>query len=402
MGRRKIIQPKRIIANEELPKNKRRRFQNDNETTSIIPADTSDPFLSQIPNFVKAFHAKLQSLAAEYIQATRDEKDANGWYRGYRLITGNRFEVKVMSDVIVKDFAEYLNPVDLIRYAERQAMKDTRITQSIPNPVFSDWSIIVSEDCDAQPIHIDVPLNNFQFGMILQDNTKGTMVLQKHIGPDSPEDLIRNAWKDAPQPIKDCIQHNESVKRRIQNLLDAYGPLLWPRERIDSGMVGCETLKPQLQCGDLICTCGGIPHAGPACDQFRMVVFAAVSPTRESLYNVDDQYFAHSSILFAVQILWDHINAASKRWLLNRLAKTVHDYEKTSIENHSYVSGPFTKLMHKMAEAQKRESAGSPTIVDQEVGKEIDKFMETFGGKSAEEMFQYQPPAVWNHIAGSL
>jgi hypothetical protein len=162
-------------------------------------------------------------------------------------------------------------------------------------------------------------------------------------------------------------------------------------------MVGSETIKSgqKLQCGDLLCTCGGIPHAGPASDQFRMVVFAAVSPTRDSLYNVDDQYFAHSAILFAIQIVWDHIDIVSKTWLLQRMAKTVQDYETGPIENHNYASAEFTQLMHKIAETQQKTPASNTQSIQEAVTKELEKFIETSGPKSERELFQYRPPTIW-------
>jgi hypothetical protein len=399
MGKRKNPQPKRI--HRELPEDetasKRRRFLKDNKTTNVILADSSDPLLWKIPKFVQAFHDKLHALQAEYLQAFQENKaDSNGWYRGYRRITGNRYEVKVLGDLILKEFSEYLNPLDLVRYAERQAKKDVRI-ESMPNHIFTEWSMIVSEECDAQPIHIDVPENNFQFGLILNANTKGTIVLNQHIGPNSPEDLTEHTWSDAPRMLKECMLQNESVKGRIQKLLNAYGPLLWPRERIQQDMVGSETIKSdqRLQCGDLLCTSGGIPHAGPASDHFRMVMFAAISPTRDTLYNVDDQYFAHSAILFAIQIVWDHIDVVSKTWLLQRMAKTVQEYEAGPIESHNYESAAFTQLMHKIADTQQKTPASNTQSIQEAVTKELEKFMKKSGPKSERELFQYRPPTIW-------
>lgn len=400
MGRQKTAQPKRIRVEEyDTEACKRRRFLRGNQTTNVISGDFSDPLLPRIPKFVQAFHDKLHALQAEYVQAFQSQKvDSNGWYRGYRRIHGDRYEVRVLSDLILKDFSEYLHPLDLIRYAERQAKKDTRI-QSMPNHVFTEWSMIVCEKCDAQPIHIDVPQNNFQFGLILNNGTKGTVVVQEHIGPNSPEELIREVWGDAPQTLKDCVLKNEQVKLRIQKLLNAYGPLLWPKGRLQEVMAGTETIQSDqsLQCGDLICTCGGIPHAGPASDQFRMVVFAAISPTKDSLYNFDDQYFAHSAILFAVQILWDYIDIESKTWLLQRMVTTVGDYEIGPIENHNSLSSEFTQLMKNIAEAQQKNPGSVHQTMQSNLAEVLEKFIETNGVKSEGDLFQHRAPSIWKN-----
>jgi hypothetical protein len=400
MGRKKNI-PKRnrIIISEESsssssyrPDAKRQRFLDDDQkTTNILLASPNDPILKKIPLFVQAFQDSLERLKSQYERAKLQAKiDCNGWYRGYRKITGSRFEVKILSDLIENEFSHVIQTQELVAYAHRQALLDKRV-QSLPETrVFSEWSIIVSEDCDAQPIHIDVPQNNYQFGLILsgKTNAKGTIVLKKNIGPNTTQELLNNVWTDAPESLKDVLLSNQTVNGRMQRLLNAYGPLLWPREILQTEMAGAESLASTktLQCGDLICTTGGIPHAGPACDNFRMVMFAAVSPNRSSLYNVDGQYFAHTAILYAIQVLWDTVTDTreSQIYLFQKLAQTVKDYESGPIAHHQYFSPDFTMFMNEMSHLSTESSE-----------ELIQDFLQKVQSKSERELFQYRPSNVW-------
>ena len=109
--------------------------------------------------------------------------------------------------------------------------------------------------------------------------------------------MFDTIWKDAPSVLKECILKDAQVKDRMQDLLHAYGPLLIPKEELEATLVGGDkplvkaTAEPStkgsgLKCGALICTAGGIPHAGPASKDFRVVMVfaaAAASPDKESL-----------------------------------------------------------------------------------------------------------------------
>ncbi|CAJ1931910.1 unnamed protein product [Cylindrotheca closterium] len=459
MARKKNAQPKRRLDTTSGDDNgngkkhsKRPTFYfPDRRTTNVIPADDSNhPMLATLPTFLKKFQERIPQMIKEYQEALRKGKvDLNTWYKGFRLITGNRIELKVLSEWLMEEFADKdWNPVQLIQYAQSQAQKDERIINNIlenhGQVYFSEWSMIVSSSCQVQTIHIDVPANNYQFGLVLQDNVPGTMVLHQHgVTPKTPEELCSTAWKDAPALLKDCILKNVIVQNRMQQLLHSYGPLLIPRAELESCMVGGDKkpLVPAgLKCGDLICTAGGIPHAGPACQSFRAVVFAAASPTKESLYNVDEQYFAHSVILLAIQVVWDALSSSSsledglelespslssKRWLLQQLAKTVHDYETGPIENHNYVSKAFTKLMHEMAKVYQDEDdhdnddnvveESSATTKTQAISGQqtettnasstrkptkdrmeqvISAFLKQNASKSEQELFQYRPNTI--------
>jgi len=342
-------------------------------------------------------------LKKEYETAFRNKQmDLNGWYRGCRLITGSRYEIKVLGDFMRQKFPSLGE--ELVAHAESQARKDDRVQQMISiagrdSFRFSEWSMIVSDGCEAQSIHIDVPENNMQFGLILCDGTPGTRVLLKeNLGPYTVEDLFATAsWSDAPTQLRELVSQDERIKKAVVRILDAYGPLLRPRDELEQNMAGAETCcdgdRNELRCGDLICTSGGIPHAGPACSKFRAVMFAAASPTKQDLYNVDDQYFSHSAMLFMIQAIWDGTsdekdnNNVSREWMLRKLAKSVLDYDDALIINHDYVSVIFTKFMRQVAEL--------PSTSGSVFARTIASFLKEHGSKTEGELFQYKPPKVY-------
>lgn len=453
MGRKKNIQPKRRFDTNGGDDNGHKRpklptyYFPDRRSTNVIPAAVDHPLLATFPTFVVQLQKRLPQMIKEYKEALIQGKTGiNGWYNGFRLINGNRIEIKVLSEWLTQEFGhvDCWNPVQLIEYAQAQAQKDERIINNIlqnhGEVQFSEWSIIVSSTCQAQSIHIDVPANNYQFGLVLQDGIPGTMVMSKHgSSPETPEELCSTLWMDAPQKLKDCVLNNLTVKDRMQQLLHAYGPLLIPRAELEASMVGGDKpllIPPQstteasetrptgsgLKCGELICMAGGIPHAGPASEEFRAVVFAAASPTKESLYNVDEQYFAHSALLFAIQIVWDDLEGPSengdwesKRWLLRKLAKTVQDFEQAPIENHHYVSKAFTTLMHQIAKVSQGdlelETAGCgqtktnlsinhSLITIERIEQIISDFLQENATKSEQSLFQYRSITIWQATGG--
>jgi hypothetical protein len=378
---------------------KRRRVEG-GKTTTVIPAENdSSNILERIKQFAREFELKVfHDLRKEYKDAIKSNMlDQNGWYRGCRMITGNRYELKVLGDFVRERFDSF--PEQLVHYAQCQAKKDERVQQmmSCASFTFSEWSMIVSDDCNAQSIHIDVPETNVQFGLILTDyDCPGTrVVLDENLGPYSLEQLFA-CWSDAPDALKNCIASQPQIKTRILKILNAYGPLLRPRQELERKMVGAETLAASsLKCGDVICTSGGIPHAGPACSHFRAVMFAAASPSSKQLYNVDDQYFAHSAVLMVIQAVWDTMDddkTPVKAWLLRRLSNAVHDYDSRLVEHHCYVSTLLKDFMHQVAV----EAFKNRTALDKQVEAIIAKFLDDHGSKSERELFQYRPPGLYD------
>ena len=163
-------------------------------------------------------------------------------------------------------------------------------------------------------------------------------------------------------------------------------------------MVPAHELTPskRLHCGDLISTKGGIPHFGPACNKFRMVMFGAVSSSTDHLYNVDDQYFAHTAILFIIQIVWDVANLESRSFLLHKLADIVCQYDPTVINNHQYLSNEFCIFMNTIA-----KKARHHTTNVRAVDLAVQRFLHTHEKTMESTLFQYRPPRVWNTTTSS-
>ena len=146
-------------------------------------------------------------------------------------------------------------------YAKRLALQDKRVN-ALPKQFFMEWSFIISYgDVQAQDVHVDVPANNFQFGVILQDGDAGTVVMERHDGPDTAEDLLLRMWRindksthliQFPDSLKQLFTKNKKSNKRLVLILRAFGPLLWSpssRSRILSAekLIKCKGLK----CGEL-------------------------------------------------------------------------------------------------------------------------------------------------------
>lgn len=401
-------------------KNRRRRLGD--FTTVLHPADKDEPVLEQVRSLMKIFECQFwPALKDMHANAAHresnedalnscDETDAvideNGWCRGCRRITGERYEVKVLGGFFLSlEGFETLGPA-LVDYAERHALKDERVQamgggDNIQGPVFTDWSIIISSDCNAQTTHIDVPPNNVQFGVILNDfnpidpasfATPGTStVLREDFGPHTIEDLFATVWQDAPSSMKNMMMNHSSIYEWISKVLDVFGPLFNDRGSLENAMDGAEVLKrcnpgmsDHLECGDMICTSGGTPHAGPKCQHFRMVMFGAASASSKDLYDVDDQFFAHSALLFVIQALWDHADHDSKAWLLRRLAQTAREYDGSIANKHDTTSLLLTSFMN----------AAIDLHSDDSLGPLIERFLEDFESLPQSELYSFCPPSL--------
>lgn len=389
-------------------------------TTAVIPAVRNHPVIPDMERLVSVFEREiLPDLNAMYSKAVENDWiDDNGWYRGVRKITGGRYEIKVLGDYFTTQLPGFASlPWAMVEYAEMQAKRDEKVQAMMRTPegqlTFADWSIIVSQSCEEQTIHTDVPLNNVQFGLILNSwradhITPGTkVVVREDFGPHSVDELISGIWSDAPESLKTCLtgKHSEWVNK----VLDVFGPMLQRSHVLKAHMVGAETLKPccddeslasiqkptanskpaRLRCGDLICTSGGVPHAGPACDQLRMVMFGAASPTPQGLYDVDDQFFAHSTLLFLMEAVWDFVDRDSKEFLLRRLALVAQDYDRSIIEKHETTSPLLSDFMHVILDLVEEGDEGQEESIVQD-------FLRRYGSRTKAELFDDRPPELQN------
>ena len=408
-------------------------------TTAITPAVPDHPAVQKMQRLVAVFeHEFLPGLKAMYQKALEEDRtDDNGWYRGVRRITGARYEIKVLGDYFTKELTvngfDKSLPWAMVEYAEAQAKRDEKVQAMMRMPggelTFSDWSIIISQKCEAQTIHTDVPVNNVQFGLIMNSArryiTPGTkVVLQEDFGPHTVEELLSGIWADAPQSLRECMLERPLVYDWCNKILNVFGPMLQRIDVLEANMAGAEVLKrvpdkivkdepmpvelestdslkastAPLDCGDLICTSGGVPHAGPACDHFRMVMFGAASPTPAGLYDVDDQFFAHSALLYVIQAVWDHLKdddededgRESKIFLLRRLAAVSTDYDRSIANKHDTTSPLLTDFMSVILDVVEDEGSESNETIE----SVVQDFAQRHGSKTQAELFDYCPPGL--------
>lgn len=373
-------------------------------TTAIIPAVRNHPVVQEMQRLVRVFeHEFLPSLEAMYLEALEQDwvdDDNGGWYKGVRRITGGRYEIKVLGEYFTSLPGFEALPRVMVDYAQAQAMRDEKVQAMMQNNshfTFADWSIIISQQCDAQTIHTDVPVNNVQFGLMMNSSsssshkhTPGTqVVLREDFGPHSVEELVSGIWSEAPTSVRDCLLEQPHVYQWCNKILNVFGPMLQRRDELEANMAGAEVLKQTdggLDCGDLICTSGGVPHAGPACDHFRMVMFGAASPTPQGLYDVDDQFFAHSALLYVLQAAWDYLDSEGRAFLLRRLAEIAMDYDRSIADKHESTSALLTDFMNVILDVREE----GETVMD----SVVEHFMRLHGHKSQADLFDFYPPGL--------
>ena len=149
--------------------NKYGRFLLHRCTTNIITPNKQDKeyVLESLCSFVPRLKNVFTTSLIDNYHLKNEEHDDNGWYQdSYREINGGRFEMRLFCKFIYDHFGCRFSK-DLSSYAQRSALQEKRV-HGLPNQYFSEWSFIINRgNVAAQDIHIDVPANNFQFGVIL-------------------------------------------------------------------------------------------------------------------------------------------------------------------------------------------------------------------------------------------
>lgn len=347
-------------------------------TTEVIEAPSDDPVVAKIREFEELMRTEVfQEIKSLY------EKEGNfNWYQGIRLINGGRYEVRLLGEFMQSRFGSLTK--ELLAYAIRQARRDERVTDAW---IFTEWTLIISDFCEAQTVHVDVGSTNVQFGLVFQDGIPGTKVVsQENLGPYTVEGILElKRWQSAPASVKKALKEREPY---VLKLLDAYGPLLRDRKVLQQHMKGAEevTKNSKLCAGDLMCTSGGIPHAGPSCDRFRMVLFGSASPVREAAYDLDEQYFALSIILFMTRALWDHCDAEGRIWMLMRIPPVLQEYSDTPlVANHDFSVNE--DLFHWMRRVERSAALG----VNPGFSSSARSFVVTNQNVSSKDLFPFEP-----------
>lgn len=297
----------------------------------IIPPDDSassslvvDRILPALSEFLQKESTRLQ-LEEWSLDPTEGQ--------GVRSIQGQRMEIyldassKVSTafDRIVGEIESKHSLTDIrshiLDFAKTQARKDPRIAS---DHVFDNFSLLVSYDpVDAQIPHIDMVEPNYQFGLIITDNSPSTVVYEPVHKISTMEDVQQHLWKDLPMSVKNAMQ------KRVPQLLNAFGNVL------------CRDLRSfhpgYLKAGTICSMPGSVIHGGPACKEFRVVLFFSASPHGYNApYHADTQFFAPTMCAAMVGALgesfWSKFSIEDRCYLLRKIADARRSYP--ALESH--------------------------------------------------------------------
>lgn len=255
--------------------------------------------------------------------------------KGVRAIQGDRYEIFLQArfkestafdDWIAADMLAqgetkgHVNPQQvkdiILNYAKSQAKQDPRIGNH-EEYKFDNFSLLVNfKKVDAQFSHIDLQAPNFQFGLMVTNNSPGTIVYHPAFQVRTIQQLKR-AWTDLPDTVAQAIQNDWGA----MDLLELFGDVLCPDIQKISA-------PRSLKTGTLCSLPGSVIHAGPDCNKPRVVLFFSATPKDSPAadYNPDVQYFAPLLCCDLVTMLWSQLTVTDRSFLLTKLADCMTKY----------------------------------------------------------------------------
>jgi hypothetical protein len=274
-------------------------------------------------------------------QKNKKFKDNNVNVWGLRNIPGNRIEIFIKNkdcpkgSPASKALAEHIEknecidlPLDfwdqIIDYAKESARQDRRIE----GYEFGPFSLIISTgNVPAQTPHIDVLRPNYQFTLMVSNDTPGTK-LYKSINPNPVRDartFVEWLGAEPDSKIADVLKKDKG----LCDMLEKYGIVLdglTERTLIMDGTVKTEALRR----GATISIPGSLVHAGPSCGTFRAMIFFIASPVgqEKDAYKTEEQWSHGSMMIDLVSgLLLSPLLVPSERMLLlQKLHKSAQRY----------------------------------------------------------------------------
>ena len=256
----------------------------------------------------------------------------------------------------------------IIQYAIQQAERDERITANIQNNQFmsyDNFSLIVSYDpVMAQPQHIDLLYPNFQYGLIITDNSPGTTVFVAPHSIRTVSDVKNHVWTDMSSTLSMALEQDAVVSSMLSQFGDVLCPdiqqvqyfIPYQNSMIEGEVVnenptdkhqdtaGNDIVTGTIRTNDVACfptgTLLSLPgseiHAGPSSSKYRTVLFFSACPdvTNTIPYHPDTQYFAPLLCCDFVSLLWNDLCISDRVYLLNRLLDSISVTKCQHLDRH--------------------------------------------------------------------
>jgi hypothetical protein len=257
----------------------------------------------------------------------------------------------------------------ILSYAKQQAKRDKRIggRNKKMNYIFDNFSLIVNYGLvGAQIPHIDTLLPNFQFGLVMTDESPVTIAYRATNQIKSVKDIREHAWTDLPLSLETAMEKNRKLVERLINFGNVLSPELEPDSNIDS-----TNSHPG---GTLLALPGSEVHAGPECEKYRALLFFTACPHNDikKKYDADTQFYASLLCCEFISQLWEKISRADRMYLLRRLVQYIEQTQHKGLEQYTSddILGTFLRVavhgetMEQTSRYYKRFSNRKSTLED--------------------------------------
>lgn len=182
----------------------------------------------------------------------------------------------------------------LIEYAKKQAKKDNRF-KNVANygskTLFGNFSIICTfGDVVEQQPHIDVVYPNYQYILMISNDSPGTKVYAPNqwygniTVPNNIKDLL---YPDMDPQLVQKMYENQYIRQLIKQ----YGNSMFTKQhllRVDYkilDVVHKDYDDANMTTGTVLSLPGSVIHAGPASSAFRAAMFYSATPNAKQIHN---------------------------------------------------------------------------------------------------------------------
>lgn len=207
----------------------------------------------------------------------------------------------------------------LLHYARKQAhLADPQHVED--DYQYHNFAILINYGFNVpqQVPHIDLVHPNAQFGLMISEDSPGTIWYDPVTPIQSPRDL-QQAWQHHYGHSNDdwvsVLEQDANCCYRLRR----YGNVLSPE------LKKYET--PLLKAGTLLSLPGGVVHAGPSCNAFRAVLFFSGYPAPNTAkgevapYDPDVQYFDSILLSDIIAKSWNQLSFENRYFLLERVVE---------------------------------------------------------------------------------
>jgi hypothetical protein len=314
---------KKKKANASLPSEEDRR------SVRFIQADRYEIFVQSRNKSTEAF----DWLCLQVWNRLQQEVSAEGGENG-----GNAFypdSVSIKSAILAFAIQQAERDDRISTFRSSQATVGCTDNRKVKTSYDNFSLITIYEPVTEQQKHIDLLFPNFQYGLIITDQSPGTNVYRSARSIKTTQHIRDYVWTDMSDSLCASMDENPAVT----SLVEFFGDVLCPNiQRIRYSTTNASDNEETFPTGTLLCLPGSEIHAGPACDRYRTVLFFSACPdvSQTIPYHPDTQYFAPLVCCDIISAVWGKISFEDRYYLLSRLVESIQLSKMITLERHLF------------------------------------------------------------------